>query len=79
MFELAKQIDALVGGALGLLDPGGTILLATNDRGLDRERLEGALRQADASRRCTIVDHPPLPVDFAGDPNYFKTLIARFD
>jgi len=79
VFELAKQLDALVGGALGLLDPGGTILLATNDRGLDRERLEGALRQADASRRCTIVDHPPLPVDFAGDPNYFKTLIARFD
>ena len=79
VFELAKQLDTLVGGALELLDPGGTVLLATNDRGLSRERLEGALAHADASRRCTIVDSPPFPVDFAGDPDYSKTMIARFD
>ncbi len=78
-FKLQEQIGALCAGAVRLLDPGGLILLATNDRGLSRSRLEEELATAAAGRACQILERPSLPVDFAGDPDYSKTMIARLD
>jgi len=79
VFVLADQLEALVSGAVELLDPGGIVLLATNDRRIDRARLEEAVASAGAGRSSTILASPALPPDFAGDPDYSKTIIARFD
>ena len=81
-FVLQEQLGQLVTRALDLLDPGGLILLATNSRQISRAQLEqelAASARAAAKRRCTILERPELPVDFAGDPDYSKTVIARID
>jgi len=78
VFVLTEQLEALAAGAMELLDPGGIVLLATNDRRIDRTRLEAVLTKVGAGRSCTILESPALPRDFAGDPDYSKTVIARF-
>lgn len=78
VFALGEQLEELVRGAVELLDPGGLVLLSTNDRGISAERLESALTQALPGRSCSILERPELPPDFAGDPDYSKTLLARY-
>ena len=78
-FVLADRLEPLCDGAVGLLDPGGVVLLATNCRRVSLEDLEAALRTAGRGREVTIVDRPRLPIDFAGDPDYAKAVLARFD
>ena len=77
-FVLEEQIGALLGGALELLEPEGIILLSTNARQIGLDRLEREMRAAGGTRGCTIMDRPELPVDFAGDPDYSKSIVARF-
>jgi 23S rRNA (cytosine1962-C5)-methyltransferase len=77
-FVLAEQIDDLCAGACELLDPGGIVLLAVNDQRLSRDRLEDGLISAAGSRGCEILERPMPPLDFCGDLDYSKTLIARF-
>ena len=79
VFVLAEHLQPLCAGAVDLLDPGGLLFLATNDRGIGRGRLEEAASRAAADRRCTVVQRPSLPIDFAGDPDYSKTIIVRID
>ncbi|HSW45795.1 MAG TPA: class I SAM-dependent methyltransferase [Phycisphaerae bacterium] len=79
VFRLAVDLEPLVAGAVDLLEPGGIILLAANDREIPLARLEESLHKARPERRCAIVERPALPVDFAGDPDYSKTVIARFE
>ncbi len=78
-FVLSEQLQPLCAGAIELLDSGGLLFLATNDRGIGHRRLEEAARTAAAGRRCTVVERPSLPIDFAGDPDYSKTIIVRID
>lgn len=78
-FVLSEQLDRLCAGAVELLDRGGLILLATNDRGISVRRLEQTVRSAAGRRRCAITDWPALPKDFATDPDYSKAIIARLD
>ncbi len=77
-FVLAQRLEELLAGAVRLLDPGGQILLATNQRDLPLARLEEALLPAAGQRRCTILERPPLPADFAGDADYAKNVIVRY-
>lgn len=77
VFVLAEQLDNLVSEAVERLDPGGIVLLGVNHRQISRPRIEEAL--AATGRRCTILERPALPPDFAGDPDYAKSIIARFD
>ncbi|NLX12201.1 MAG: class I SAM-dependent rRNA methyltransferase [Phycisphaerales bacterium] len=77
VFVLAEQLDDLVRQAVERLDPGGIVLLAVNHRQISRTRLEEAL--AATGRPCSILERPVLPLDFAGDPDYAKSVIARFD
>jgi len=77
VFVLEEQLEALCTGAIELLERDGLLLLATNDRGLSRQRLEQAVQKAAGSRRCEIIERPGLPIDFAGDPDYSKTIIGR--
>lgn len=76
VFVLEKELEKLCAGAVGLLTPGGQILLCTNDRGISRTRMEEALRKAAERRRLMVTDRPELPIDFAGDRDYAKSVIA---
>jgi 23S rRNA (cytosine1962-C5)-methyltransferase len=76
-FAITDDLDRLVAGGVGLMNPGGHILLATNHRRTSRKRLEQALIAAAADRGVTIVARPPLPRDFSGDRDYAKALLAR--
>lgn len=76
-FVLSESLEELVDGAAALLDEGGVILLATNHREINIDRLDAALIGAAASRRCVVLDRPALPIDFPGDPDYSKSVIAR--
>ena len=73
-FVLDDRLKDLVSGAIGLLDPGGMLLLSTNARHISAERLAGPIHDAAPRAR---VEHRPRPADFPGDAEYSKTLLAR--
>jgi len=81
IFALEQHLGRLLTGAIDVLAPGGFIFLATNDRRITRARLEEELAASTQARgrQSTIVARPELPVDFAGDPDYSKSVIARLD
>jgi len=79
VFVLAEQLERLVTEGVELLDPGGIVLAAVNHRGIDRDRLRAALENAGQRLHCRQVDVPEPPADFAGDPDYSKTIIAQFE
>lgn len=79
VFVLEERLGELCRGAMELLDPGGMVLLSTNHRGISCTRLEEELAAASGGRRCTVLERPALPSDFAGDPDYAKTILAKID
>jgi len=79
VFVAAEHLAALVAGALPLLAPGGRLLLSTNHRGTARAALGRIVRGAAGGRPCGIESYPELPVDFPGDPDYAKSVLARLD
>lgn len=81
VFVLEGQLGPLLAGAIDRIEPGGLILLATNHRQISRPRLEEELTTAARAqdRACTITERPTLPPDFAGDPDYAKSVIAHVD
>lgn len=79
VFSLAEHLPQLCAETIALLDPDGLVFLATNHRQTSRSRLEEELTAAAPHRPCTVIERPPLPADFAGDPDYSKSIIARFD
>jgi 23S rRNA (cytosine1962-C5)-methyltransferase len=79
VFVLAEDLDRLVAGATELLNPSGHLLLATNHRGTSRRRLEKAVATGVGRRPYEIVQWPRLPLDFRGDPDYAKAIVARID
>lgn len=79
VFVQAEDLDRLVAGDVERLNPGGYLLLTTNHRGTSRERLEGAVKLAAGTRPCQVVERPRLPLDFAGDKGYAKSILARVD
>jgi 23S rRNA (cytosine1962-C5)-methyltransferase len=76
-FVLEEQLGALLSGAIDLLDPGGILLVATNNRQIGLDRLEREIRAAAGPRSFTLADRPALPTDFPGDPDYSKSIIVR--
>lgn len=79
VFELQTQLPRLVLESINLLDAGGIILFAANDRQIGLDTLESTIREAAGRRSCKVLDRPQLPLDFAGDPQFSKSIIARID
>lgn len=86
VFELDADLDRLLAGAIGLLAPGGHLFFATNYRQMSRKRIEARLHAAaetfdgtGSPRRARIVKRPALPIDFAGDADYAKSILACVD
>lgn len=76
-FEIKRDLADLVAQASGLLRDGGTMLIATNNRSLSVNWLVQQVEKA-CSRTWRIAARPVLPVDFAPDPAYQKTIVVRF-
>lgn len=86
VFELDTDLDRLLAGAISLLAPGGHLFFATNYRQMSMKRMEAQLHAAAESRdgpgpprRAHILKRPLLPIDFAGDAEYAKAVLARVD
>lgn len=79
VFVLRDSLDALTSAAVDRLRPGGTLLFATNDRGITRKSIETSIYLAADGRRVKTTKWPRLPIDFAGDEDFSKAIIARFD
>ncbi len=76
-FSVERQLPDLLGGVIDLLEPGGTLLLATNCRRLGLPAMEQAIAEAAGSRGIDHLENLPLPPDFAGDPDYARMLLVR--
>ncbi|MBI5863517.1 MAG: class I SAM-dependent rRNA methyltransferase [Planctomycetes bacterium] len=72
-FSIEHDLDRLVAGAVSLLSPQGSLLLATNHRGTSVRRLVHATGAAFNGRR-TSIETPPLPAAFAGDTEFSKCI-----
>lgn len=79
VFALPGDLERLVTGAVGLLNPGGYLLLATNHRRTTRRELERVIVVAAGTRPVAIVARPRLPLDFSGDQGYARSVLARLD
>jgi 23S rRNA (cytosine1962-C5)-methyltransferase len=77
VFTVEKDLQLLVAGAVELLAPGGVLLVSTNARGASTKWLREQIHLAAGARRMTVMATPPLPLDFAGDPDHAKTIIVR--
>lgn len=78
VFVLGEQLDRLCAEAIDLLEPHGQILLATNDRSIDLERMRDAVTGV-RNRRQVHITPLALPDDFAGDAAYARAISATFD
>jgi len=78
VFELEARLVDLFSGAIGLLSKGGTLMFATNHRQLMHRDIETALREAAGTRSFSVASRPGLPLDFAGDPNYSRSIWVEF-
>jgi 23S rRNA (cytosine1962-C5)-methyltransferase len=78
VFALEQDLGRLVEGGLGLLDPGGRLLLCVNHRGTSFGQLEKAVRAAAAEVGHSIgrLERQPLPDDFRGDPGHAKSILV---
>ena len=79
-FSVAADLRPLIVEALTLLTPGGFVLCSTNSRTQSAAWLgeQIAAAAAEAGRPFQITARPSLPLDFAADRDYAKTVIVRF-
>lgn len=78
-FSVVRDLPALLAAAAVVLRSGGMMLVSTNYRRMTPGALRAAVRQGTAGRRLEIIDTPPLPVDFALDPDHAKSILFRLD
>jgi len=76
-FSILEDLSGLVRSAGEVLRSGGVMMVSTNHRKLSRRGLLDRVRQGCGSRRCEVLDTPPLPPDFAADPDHAKSVFVR--
>ncbi len=76
-FSLEKDLPALVKAAGQVVRPGGVMMISTNYRRLTLARLKGLIKEGVGRRSTRVVETPPLPADFAMDPNHAKTIFME--
>ena len=76
-WEIKRDLSELISEAQTVLRSDGMLLISTNNRSLSVNWLIEQVEKA-ADRPHRIVSRPSLPVDFAPDPAYQKTILARF-
>ena len=76
-FSILDDLPGLVSTAGEVLRPGGVMMVSTSHRKLSRRGLLDRVRQGLATRRCEVMATPPLPPDFAMDPDHAKAVFVR--
>ncbi len=81
VFSIDQHLKPLIVEACGVLVPGGTMLVSTNNRTRPtnwlREQIAAAA--AEVKRPIHMIGAPGLPPDFAADPGHAKSVFVRFD
>lgn len=79
-FEIKKHLGELIAESLTVLARDGQLLISTNNRQLSANWLAEQVTAAAnrAGRRFVVESRPQLPVDFAPDPAYQKSIWVRF-
>ncbi len=78
-FSISEDLLRTVNGAVALLNPAGLLLLSTNYRRMSLRDLRASLSKGASGRAFEVLETPPLPADFAMDPDHAKSLLARFE
>lgn len=80
VFSIVKDLGRLIEESLGVLSPGGHVLVSTNNRTRSATwlREQVTVAAAAARRRFRVVAAPGLPADFAADPGYSRSLLVHF-
>ncbi len=76
-FSILDDLAGLVRSANEVLRSGGVMMVSTNHRKLSRRGLMDRVRHGLGNRRCEVIATPPLPLDFAVDPDHAKTVFVR--
>ncbi len=76
-FSILEDLGELVTSACELLRTGGVMMISTNHRKMSLRDLLRRVREGFGSRPCDILATPPLPPDFAVDPDHAKTVFVR--
>lgn len=76
-FEVRRHLAELAALAAELVRPGGHMLVSTNYRQMTTAGLVARVSEALAERPHRIVAQPKLPLDFAADPDYQKSVLVR--
>jgi 23S rRNA (cytosine1962-C5)-methyltransferase len=78
-FAITSGLQPLLEQAILVLKSGGHLLVSTNARELSTRWLATQITEATDRRRFRVIATPTLPLDFAGDPDFAKSLLVRFD
>lgn len=78
-FSAVRDLPDLIAASVSLLRPGGVMMLSTSYRRMSLRGLRERIKQGAGRRRFKVIETPPLPVDFAVDPDHAKTIFARFE
>jgi 23S rRNA (cytosine1962-C5)-methyltransferase len=78
-FSMERDLPALVAATAKVLRKAGTMMVSTNNRKLSHKSLREKIRQGASRRRVEFTDTPPLPLDYAVDPDHAKTIFARLE
>ena len=77
VLSLPADWPTLLASCTGLLDSSGKLLICTNRRETTYAELEKFVRGATDEQGLRI-ERLPLPVDFAGDPDFSKSILVHF-
>jgi len=78
-FSIMENLPELVAAAVEVLRPGGTLLVSTNHHKMTLRGLLERIEKGAGSRPHEVVESPGLPVDFAMDRDFAKSVFVRFD
>lgn len=77
-FSISRDLASLISAASDVLRPDGAMMVSTNSRKMTRRDLRDRIKSGASGRKFSVLDSPPLPIDFAVDPDHAKTVFVRF-
>lgn len=78
-FSISRDLSGLVAQSSEVLRPGGILLVSMNFRRMSWRGLRERIRRGLAGRRYRELASPPLPVDYAVDPDHAKWIWIQVD